>query len=84
MGSGSILLFYIWQAKDWHHHTLHFSIQALALLYSIQLPVPSWRPQCCMYLIPEILPAQWPAEWGGLKRRRIRIPQWGQLSPGMA
>lgn len=39
--------------RDWHHHTLHFGIQALALLYSIQLPVPRWSPLCLIYLIPE-------------------------------
>lgn len=51
MGSGSFPLFHIWQARDWHHHALLFSVQALALLYSIQLPVPSWTPLCLMYLI---------------------------------
>lgn len=50
--SGSFLLFYIWQVRDWHRHTLHFSIQALALLYSIRLPVPSWTAMCPMCLVP--------------------------------
>lgn len=52
MGSGSFLLFYIWPARDGHHHNIHLSVEALVLLYSNQLPVPSWTPLYLMYLIP--------------------------------
>lgn len=52
MGPGSFILLYIQQARDWYQHTDNFSIQDLALLCIIQLPVPSWTLMCLMQHIP--------------------------------
>lgn len=52
MGSGSFLLLYIQQARDWYQHIDNFNIQAPALLCIIQLPVLNWTPLCLMQHTP--------------------------------